>query len=79
MSTTTLLAISAGPLLFAFESFEDWCHRGPTIYRDHAVRSGETIARDQLGRLVDCGGDFMAARVDSAYPVEVYRRRADRG
>lgn len=79
MSSTTLLAISAGPLLFSFSSLEDWCHRAPTVYRVLGVRSSDTIARDQLGRLVDCGGDFMAAAAAGAFPVDVYRRRADRG
>lgn len=71
------LAIEAGERLFEFESKQDWINQAQRIWRFHQVRAEDTVCVDRLGRIVGWGAHFAAAERDDAYPIVVYRLRAD--
>ena len=71
------LNITLGPKLFCFESFAGWVNQASRAWKIAGVRSEDTLCVDQAGRIVRVGADFMAARDEGAFPVDVYRIRGD--
>src|SRR5690606_37499250 len=71
------IAIEPGERLFQFDSKQEWINHASRIWRFHGVRSEDTVCVDALGRLVNIGKHFADAERDRAYPIVVYRLRAD--
>jgi len=71
------MSIQHGEKLFEFRSKQDWINRANRIWKRHETASSRTICVDQLGRICGWGEHFSAAERDNAYPIEVFRLRAD--
>lgn len=69
--------IQHGEKLFEFSSQQDWINKAQGIWKSHKVRSDDTVCVDQRGRICNVGRHFMVAQRDNAYPIEVFRLRAD--
>lgn len=54
-----------------FSSFQDWVDKAVT-----RMRPGD-ICVDSKGRRLNIGGDFMRARDEDAFPVDIYRPLKD--
>ncbi len=55
----------------SFSSEQEWINKGASWLTRHPRHSQffRAICFDSLGRIVTCGGDFMQATKDDAYPV----------
>lgn len=71
------MKIEVGEKLFEFRSKQDWINRAQRIWKLHEVRSQNTVCIDQKGRICGWGEHFATAERDNAYPIEVFRLRAD--
>lgn len=71
------IAIEPGERLFQFDSKQEWINHASRIWRFHGVSTLDTVCVDALGRLVNIGKHFADAERDRAYPIVVYRLRAD--
>lgn len=71
------VVVEVGERLFEFRSKGDWINHASRIWRFHRVSADDTLSLDRLGRPVNCGKHFIAAERDDAYPITVYRLRAD--
>jgi len=71
------MQIEHGEKLFEFSTFDDWCDTAQRKFQRAEVRSNQVVAVDQKGRLCGWGEHFMTARAENAFPVEVFRLRAD--
>ena len=69
--------IKHGEKLFEFTSKADWINQANRIWRLNKVTAQDTVCVDQLGRICGWGEHFNAAERDNAYPIEVFRLRAD--
>ena len=69
--------IEHGEKLFEFTSKADWINQANRIWRLNKVTAQDTVCVDQLGRICGWGEHFNAAERDNAYPIEVFRLRAD--
>ncbi len=69
--------IELGEKLFEFRSKQDWINRADRIWRLHETNAQHTVCVDQLGRICGWGKHFADAERDNAYPIEVFRLRAD--
>lgn len=69
------ITLFIGPVLFEFESFDDWVRCAQQSYSAADVDSRTAIAVDSFGRACVVGRDFRVAQEDSAYPVKVYLLR----
>lgn len=69
--------IELGEKLFEFRSKQDWINRANRIWRLHETNAQQTVCVDQLGRICGWGKHFSDAERDNAYPIEVFRLRAD--
>lgn len=73
------MQIQTGPLLFQFDSKQEWINKAQRIWKKNLVRAEETILIDSHGRVCRIGKDFMSAETDNAYPIKVYLAREDMG
>ena len=71
------MKIEHGEKLFEFASKQHWINKAQRIWKFHEVRAADTVCVDQLGRMCNIGKHFMDAELDNAYPIEVFRLRAD--
>lgn len=69
--------VEHGEKIFEFASFADWCDTGKTKFFVAKASGSDVICVDRRGRLCGWGRHFMQARDDNAFPVEVFRLRAD--
>ena len=69
--------IELGEKLFEFSSKQDWINRANRIWRLHETNAQRNVCIDQLGRICGWGKHFADAERDNAYPIEVFRLRAD--
>lgn len=71
------MQIETGEKLFKFSDFDNWCDTAARKFRKANVTVSGVVCVDQRGRICAEGKHFMLARAENAYPVEVYRLRAD--
>jgi hypothetical protein len=74
---SAMTPITVGPYLFEFSSCLDWVNRAYSLWRQHEIRSEDTVCIDMHGRICSLGRDFRAAEQDDAFPVRVYLIRSD--
>lgn len=72
MSTANL-----GPKLFSFATFGHWVNHAQTAWKMAGVSVHHTLCIDAKGRHCYIGRDFMIARNEGSFPVDVHLRRAD--
>lgn len=59
--------------VFSFSSFDDWCHNAQVQFRRYELFSNDVACIDSKGRLCLVGKQFMRARDERTFPVDVYR------
>ncbi len=67
--------IILGELLFSFTSFEDWCDTAQRRFRQCGAATHDTICIDARDRICIIGKEFMQARDEGAFPINVYSIR----
>jgi hypothetical protein len=70
-------AAELGEFLFSFEGFTGWVNNAQYRWKAFSVRPDDTVCIDSKGRICRIGRHFMVARDEGAFPVNVYRIRAD--
>lgn len=67
------LSINVGEKLFSFHNFAFWCNKAPSLFRENGVTGNDVICLDQKGRICQIGRQFMRARDEDTFPIDVYR------
>lgn len=65
--------ITLGEKIFEFPTFNNWCNtaqRKFSSFFGHALTM--TVCIDQKGRICTSGKQFMRARDDNSFPIEVF-------
>lgn len=66
------IEIDVPPMLFQFDSLQQWICRAPRFFEKSGYRGEETICVDAAGRLCRRGSEFMRADREGTYPIKVY-------
>lgn len=67
------IKIQVGELLFQFTSFSDWVNNASRRFKTWEVRGDETLCIDKKGRVCLVVRQFIRARDEKTYPINVYR------
>ena len=74
--------IILGKCLFKFTSFDDWCNTATRKFGNWGLLGRAThltVCIDTKGRICTSGKQFMRARDEEAFPIEVYLIDSDGG
>lgn len=66
------IKLNVGKKLFEFSSFDDWCEAERDQFEQAGLRAASIIAVDAKGRVCRCGREFVRAREEGTFPVQVF-------
>lgn len=61
-----------GPLLFSFRSFDHWCDKARSLFEAYEISGKDVLCLDSKGRVCSYGKQFMTARDEGSFPINVY-------
>ncbi len=70
---TNRITVEVGDLLFDFGTFNIWVNSAQWKFQKAGVSSKNVLCVDQRGRILQKGIEFQRAKIDNAFPVNVYR------
>jgi hypothetical protein len=67
------IMVDLGAPLFSFSDFEDWCDTARWKFQESGMHSVDALCLDKAGRVCTKGAEFMRARDEGTFPVQVFR------
>ena len=71
------VSVQLGRKLFSFTNHQHWVTYASRYFASNGATNKTVLCLDQKGRVVEQGSEFMRARDENTFPVDVYLLKAE--